>query len=171
MTLGEPPFDSSPTWLPGGRRGESARAWWRDLARNVDALMERYPRALADVPTVWWREADLAEQLGAVCAWRLDLDGGGTADPREELAFHEALERLHERLALRARVELLDEIRPRDLRKDGTAARTAELERDLTALRDEPDASLEEAFLAPNAGRPCERPIAPSHGPHRPRPS
>lgn len=140
MTLGERPFDSSPAWLPGGRSGESARAWWRDLARNVDALMERYPRALADVPTAWWRDADLAEQLGAVCAWRLDLDEGGTTDPREELAFHEALERLHERLALRARVELLDEIRPpRDRRNEAADARAAELEKDLTALHDEPE--------------------------------
>lgn len=158
MTLDQPPFGSSPAWLPGVRRGESARAWWRDLARNVDALRERYPRALADVPTAWWREAELAEQLGAVCAWRLDLDEGGTTDPREELAFHEALARLHDRLALRARVRLLDEVRPRGPRDNGAAIRGADLERDLTALPDGPDSSPEEAFLAPNAGRPGHDP-------------
>jgi hypothetical protein len=156
MTLGQPPFGSSPAWLPGERRGESARAWWRDLARNVSALMERYPRALADVPTSWWREADLAEQLGAVCAWRLDLDGGGCADPRAELAFHEALAHLQERLALRARVGLLDGTRPPGSRNTAAPIRAAELERDLTAFLDEHGASREEAFRSPKAGRPVD---------------
>lgn len=154
MTLGQPPFDSSPAWLPGGRRGESARAWWRDLARNVDALMERYPRALADVPTAWWRDADLAEQLGAVCAWRLDLDGAGTADPREELNFHETLERLRERLKQRAQSDLLEATTSRGVHAENEGGRAAALEKDLGGVRDEREVPLERAFLAQNAGRP-----------------
>lgn len=154
MTAVQRPHGSSPAWLPGGRRGESARAWWRDLARQVDALQERYPRALTDLPVAWWREADLAEQVGAACAWRLDLDGGATADPREELAFHESLERLKERLAVRARAGLLDEVGGVELSGEYEDRRTASLEDDLLELGDEPDVSLEDAYLAPNAGRP-----------------
>ena len=36
MNAVEPPPGSAPVWLPGGRRGDPAHAWWRDLARAVD---------------------------------------------------------------------------------------------------------------------------------------
>jgi hypothetical protein len=151
MTPGEVPFDAPPAWLPGGRRGESARAWWRDLASNVDALRERYPRALADVPTACWREADVAEQLGAVCSWRRDLDSDGSADPRDELAFHEALERLQERLERLGRAELLQRASPT---RAPVMASSVDFEVDLRLLRDEPGVSLERAFRSPHDGRP-----------------
>jgi hypothetical protein len=153
MSVGESSYDRSPVWLPGGRRGESARAWWRDLARAVEAVRERYPRALADLPAKWWRAADMAEQLAAVCAWRLDLDGGRGADPREELEFHEALERLRERLEHRARSDLLERA-PRAVATDGPDVWDEALEADLRTLTDDPDVPLEEAFFAPRAGRP-----------------
>jgi hypothetical protein len=157
MSLAGRSSDSSPEWLPGGRRGDSARAWWRDLARQVDALRARYPRALAELPLAWWREADVAEQVGVACAWRLDLDGGITADPREELAFHEALGRLHERLGVRARAGMLDEIRTGESSGESEERRATILEEDLAGLGDEPDVSFEEAFLTPNAGRPTSK--------------
>jgi len=154
VTAGEPSFGSPPTWLPGGRRGESARAWWRDLMRAVEALRERYPRALADLPVRWWRAADLSEQLGAVCAWRLDLDAGRSVDPREELAFHEALERLQERLERQTRASLLEGTAGTRGATNGREAPVRALEEDLQALPDEPDVSLDRAFFAPNEGRP-----------------
>lgn len=58
--------------------------------------------------------------------------------------------RLHERLTLHARVGLLDEIRPRVTRSN--AAVRADLERNLTTLRDEPDASPRKPSKA-RAGR------------------
>lgn len=124
----------------------------------MEALRERYPRALVGLPAEWWRAADLAEQLGAVCAWRLDLDGGRSADPREELEFHEALERLRARLERYARSELLEATKPYEAPAEHQEARPGALEKDLSALPDESDLTPEEAFFAPNGGRPGAAP-------------
>jgi hypothetical protein len=91
-------------WLPGARTDVAAEERWRELAASVEALAARYPRQLWALPDDWARWADLAEQLGALCAWRAALDVGEPPVPPEtELRFHEALDRMRALLDERAR--------------------------------------------------------------------
>ena len=47
----------------------------------------------------WWTDHALIETLGALSAWRAQLDSGEAADPRAELLFQDRLELLARRLA------------------------------------------------------------------------
>ncbi|MGH2854319.1 MAG: hypothetical protein ACRDLF_09040 [Solirubrobacteraceae bacterium] len=84
-----------PGWLePPGER----ERWRRELWAVVCALAERYPRAFSKLPGDWWTDRALVEVLGALGAWRSQLDSGQSADPRGELLFHDRLELLERQL-------------------------------------------------------------------------
>src|SRR5436190_13915005 len=103
-----PGHEVGAAWLPGGRCDEAARTWWRGLAEMGEALAERYPRQLAALPDDWWRWPDLAEQLGALAAWRSELDAGDVPlQPKAELEYHEKLDRMRQVLDERAEAVLL----------------------------------------------------------------
>lgn len=85
----------SPGWLQPP--GEQER-WRRELWAAVSALAERYPRVFSKLVADWWRDRALMEVLGALSAWRSQLDAGEIADPRAELLFHDRLELLERQL-------------------------------------------------------------------------
>ncbi len=62
------------------------------------ALAERYPRVFSKLVADWWTDRALVEVLGALSAWRSELDAGHSADPRAELLFHDRLELLERQL-------------------------------------------------------------------------
>jgi len=153
--------DEAAAWLPGGRRGEAARRWWRGLAEMVEALAERYPRQLAALPDDWWRWPDLAEQLGALAAWRSELDAGHVSHrPEGELEYHEKLERMREVLDERAEAVLLENAQhPRAPREPAEPRgrrprRVAALEEALLVLGEQGEVPPGDDFAAPYAGRP-----------------
>jgi hypothetical protein len=70
-------------WLePWGGDAE----WRADMWGQIVALHGRYPRALSPLKQGWWSEEEHVEALGALAAWRAQLDDAGV-DPREELIF------------------------------------------------------------------------------------
>lgn len=79
----------SPGWLQPP--GEQER-WRRELWAAVSALAERYPRVFSKLVADWWTDRAVTEVLGALSAWRSQLDSGESADPRAELLFHDRLE-------------------------------------------------------------------------------
>jgi hypothetical protein len=85
----------SPGWLQPP--GEQER-WRRELWAAVSALAERYPRVFSKLVADWWSDRALVEVLGALSAWRSQLDSGESADPRAELLFHDRLELLERQL-------------------------------------------------------------------------
>ncbi|MGO9322466.1 MAG: hypothetical protein ACLQBY_16940 [Solirubrobacteraceae bacterium] len=85
----------SPGWLQPP--GEQER-WRRELWAAVSALAERYPRVFSKLVADWWSDRALIEVLGALSAWRSQLDAGQSADPRAELLFHDRLELLERQL-------------------------------------------------------------------------
>jgi len=88
-----------PGWLePQGER----QRWRRELWSTVCALAERYPRTFTQLVADWWRDRALVEVLGALGAWRSQLDAGQSPDPRAELLFHDRLELLARQLTLAA---------------------------------------------------------------------
>jgi hypothetical protein len=64
-------------------------AWRADMWGQIVALNGRYPRALASLKQGWWNQEHV-EVLGALAAWRAQLDDTGV-DPREELIFRSHL--------------------------------------------------------------------------------
>jgi hypothetical protein len=84
-----------PGWLQPP--GEQER-WRRELWAAVCALAERYPRVFSKLVADWWTDRALMEVLGALSAWRSQLDAGQSADPRAELLFHDRLELLERQL-------------------------------------------------------------------------
>jgi hypothetical protein len=64
----------------------------------VSALAERYPHVFSKLVADWWTDRALMEVLGALSAWRSQLDTGQSADPRAELLFHDRLELLERQL-------------------------------------------------------------------------
>jgi hypothetical protein len=64
----------------------------------VSALAERYPRVFSKLVADWWTDRALMEVLGALSAWRSQLDAGENPDPRAELLFHDRLELLERQL-------------------------------------------------------------------------
>ncbi len=85
----------SPGWLqPPGEQEQ----WRRELWAAVSALAERYPRVFSKLVADWWSDRALTELLGALSAWRSQLDSGESADPRAELLFHDRLELLERQL-------------------------------------------------------------------------
>lgn len=84
-----------PGWLePTGER----ERWRRELWSSVCALAERYPSVFSKLIADWWTDKALVEILGALSAWRGQLDAGESPDPRAELLFHDRLELLERRL-------------------------------------------------------------------------
>ncbi len=98
---GEPPAPAknATTGLPGWLEppGERER-WRRELWSTVCALGERYPGVFSKLVADWWTDRALIEVLGALGAWRAQLDSGISIDPRAELLFHDRLELLERRL-------------------------------------------------------------------------
>ncbi len=94
----QPPKDAAgglPGWLePTGER----ERWRRELWASVCALTERYPRVLSKLAADWYADRALLEILGALAAWRSELDSGQTPDPRAELLFHDRLDILERQL-------------------------------------------------------------------------
>jgi len=85
-----------PGWLQPP--GEQER-WRRELWSAVCGLAERYPGVFSKLVADWWSDRALTEVLGALVAWRSQLDAGQQPDPRAELLFHDRLELLERRLA------------------------------------------------------------------------
>jgi hypothetical protein len=82
-------------WLePTGER----ERWRRELWASVCALAERYPSVFSKLIADWWTDTALVEILGALGAWRSQIDSGESPDPRAELLFHDRLELLERRL-------------------------------------------------------------------------
>ena len=77
--------------------GEQQR-WRREMWAAVSALAERYPRVFSKLVADWWTDRALVEVLGALSAWRSQLDAGQNPDPRAELLFHDRLELLERQL-------------------------------------------------------------------------
>jgi hypothetical protein len=85
----------SPGWLEPPEKRE---VWRRQLWAAVCALAERYPNVFSKLVADWWTDRALVEVLGALSAWRSQLDAGESADPRAELLFHDRLELLERQL-------------------------------------------------------------------------
>lgn len=83
-----------PAWLEpyGGDRTWRAVTWGA-----IAALHSRYPHQLRALQEDWWQDSAQLEQLSALAHWRAHLDEHAT-DPREELYFHDTLNRLARRL-------------------------------------------------------------------------
>jgi hypothetical protein len=76
-----------PRWLePYGGDHE----WRRHMWGAIVALHGRYPRQLGALKDEWWTDESHTEILGALAAWRGEIDDTGQ-DPREELAFQTQL--------------------------------------------------------------------------------
>jgi hypothetical protein len=85
----------SPGWIePPGER----KRWRRELWAAVWALAERYPPLFSKLVADWYTDRALTETLGALSAWRSELDTGQNPDPRAELLFHDRLELLERQL-------------------------------------------------------------------------
>jgi hypothetical protein len=85
----------APGWLqPPGEQEQ----WRRELWAAVSALAERYPNVFSKLVADWWTDRALIEVLGALSAWRSQLDAGENPDPRAELLFHDRLELLERQL-------------------------------------------------------------------------
>jgi hypothetical protein len=83
-------------WLEPGP--DARERWRRETWAAVCALHDRYSRQLKKLPADWWTDRSLVETLGALSAWRTQLDRGASDDPRAELLFHDRLEMLQRRL-------------------------------------------------------------------------
>jgi hypothetical protein len=86
-----------PPWLPPY---EDADAWRALTWGAIAALHARYQHQLQHLKQDWWNDTALLEKLSALAYWREQLDDHA-ADPREELYFHETLDRLANELARR----------------------------------------------------------------------
>lgn len=69
----------------------------RELWDAVCALAERYPGVFSKLVADWWSDRALVEMLGALSAWRSQLDAAPSIDPRAEFLFHDRLEMLERR--------------------------------------------------------------------------
>jgi hypothetical protein len=79
--------DRRAPWLEPYGGGEQ---WRRATWGAIVALHGRYPRQLEHLKEGWWNDEATIEMLGALAAWRSEIDSSGR-DPREELAFHHQL--------------------------------------------------------------------------------
>lgn len=84
-----------PPWLPPY---EDTDAWRALTWGAIAALHARYPQQLQNLKDGWWQDTALLEKLSAIAHWRQQLDQAA-ADPREELYFHDTLDRLATQLA------------------------------------------------------------------------
>jgi len=93
------PVDGQGAGLPGWLEPPDKReVWRRELWAAVCALAERYPVVFSKLVADWWTDRALVEVLGALSAWRSQLDSGQNPDPRAELLFHDRLELLERQL-------------------------------------------------------------------------
>jgi hypothetical protein len=93
------PAEDQDTGLPGWLEPPDKReVWRRELWASVCALAERYPGVFSTLVADWWTDRALIEVLGALSAWRSQLDAGQNPDPRAELLFHDRLELLERQL-------------------------------------------------------------------------
>jgi len=67
--------------------------WHKNTWGAIVVLHRRYPRALAKLEHDWWEHHERVETLAALAVWRANIDASAE-DPREELAFHNALHQL-----------------------------------------------------------------------------
>ena len=67
--------------------------WHQNTWGAIVALCERYPRAFAKLEHDWYEHPERVETLAALATWRANIDSSAE-DPREELAFHNALQQL-----------------------------------------------------------------------------
>jgi hypothetical protein len=72
---------------------EDDPAWHQNTWGAIVALYERYPRVLAKLEHDWYEHPERVETLAALAVWRANIDASAE-DPREELAFHNALQQL-----------------------------------------------------------------------------
>jgi hypothetical protein len=72
---------------------EDDRVWHQNTWGAIVVLHERYPRALAKLEHDWYEHPERVETLAALAYWRANIDSSAE-DPREELAFHNALQQL-----------------------------------------------------------------------------
>lgn len=84
-----PSHSSGPPWLPS----EQDPNWAEQMWAAILALHQRYPRALAKLEHDWYEHPERAETLAALATWRASIDDDAE-DPREELAFQNALQQL-----------------------------------------------------------------------------
>jgi hypothetical protein len=84
-----PPPDQRPPWIPQPENP----TWHKDIWQAITALHQRYPRALKRLEEDWWQHPERVETLAALATWRARIDTNAQ-DPREEISFHNALERL-----------------------------------------------------------------------------
>lgn len=84
-----PSHASGPPWLPS----EQDPNWAEQMWAAILALHARYPRALAKLEHDWYEHSERAETLAALATWRTNIDAAAE-DPREELAFQNALQQL-----------------------------------------------------------------------------
>lgn len=89
------PGPGVPSWV---EPTSEQQQWRRQLWAAVSALHSRYPRALGRLPANWTADRSLVETLGALAAWRAQLDAGANSDPRAELLFHDRLEIIERQL-------------------------------------------------------------------------
>jgi hypothetical protein len=68
-------------------------AWHQNTWGMIVALHQRYQRALAKLEHDWYECPERAETLAALAFWRANIDSSAE-DPREELAFQNALQQL-----------------------------------------------------------------------------
>lgn len=92
---GLPTQPGTAPWLEPWDAPAPERAAWRaEFWQATVSLARRYPTHLANLEADFYRLAHRAETLGALIAWRAELDAGEHIDPRHELAFQQALEQL-----------------------------------------------------------------------------
>jgi hypothetical protein len=79
-----------PVWLQPVDE-DNEQDWLCEMWGAIVALRRRYPSMLARLPEGWWRDAQLVEMLSALATWRVNIEAA-SEDPREEIAFHAALQ-------------------------------------------------------------------------------
>jgi len=92
---GLPAGPGAAAWLEPWEAPAADRARWRAaLWLGAVDLAHRYPARLINLEADFYRHSHRVEMLGALIAWRAELDAGEHLDPRHELAFHQALHEL-----------------------------------------------------------------------------
>jgi hypothetical protein len=86
------PRRGSPPWLEPFDEDE-ARIWRQEMWGSILALCRRYPAALGRLAEEWWLDSRLVELLSCMATWRTNIDAA-SEDPREEFAFHTALQQI-----------------------------------------------------------------------------
>ncbi len=86
------PKRGSPPWLEPFDEDEAC-VWRQEMWGSILALCRRYPAALGRLAEEWWLDSRLVELLSCMATWRTNIDAA-SEDPREEFAFHTALQQI-----------------------------------------------------------------------------